>query len=143
MNMASSMQDEQESADMELQTESDKPIGKTKRKQDDISPLDSTLIPDFKKQYITGDSSDESADENKEMLNGSSARVFNSKVAKTFKDPKFIAKITPTLLDLMIPVIDSCITKAVTAFQTSVVGPLLESNNKLLEQFEPQSKTIK
>ena len=142
MNMASSMQDEQKSADMELQTESDTPISKMKRKQDDRSPLDSSLIPDFKKQYITRDSADESANENKKKLDESSARVFDSKVAKTFKDPKFIAKITPTLLDLMTPVIDSCIAKAVTAFQTSIVGPLLESNNKLLEQFESQSKTI-
>lgn len=113
---------------MEIST----PVGLSKRKMEDRSPIESES-PELKKSNIP-DTLDTSQI--------TDMKVFSEMVSKTFSDKGFVQSVTPLLFDLMSPLIRDCIAVAVGALKESVIIPLVESNKELIETVKFQSDTI-
>lgn len=105
------------------------PIGLSKRKMDDRSPIESES-PDLKKSNVSDTS---------QVMD---MKAFSDMVSKTFNDKGFVQSVTPLLFDLMSPLIRDCIGAAVGALKESVINPLVESNKELIETVKFQSDTI-
>lgn len=105
------------------------PIGLSKRKMDDRSPIESES-PDLKKSNVPDSS---------QFMD---MKAFSDMVSKTFNDKGFVQSMTPMLFDLMSPLVRDCIGAAVGALKESVINPLVESNKELIETVKFQSDTI-